>query len=189
MSLQKTIEVVTKLAGEGVIEQYAITGAVAALNYIQPTLTEDLDILVSVANFEQHKSGLILLTPIEAALKKMGYDKRSEVGIWIEDWPVQFLPVASALDEDALVRATDVELQGANGPFKARILRAEYLVAMALKVGRLKDLARVDAFLEQEAVDLTALKNVLERFDLVPAWKAYCMKGGKLDLLGLNVKT
>jgi hypothetical protein len=43
--------------------------------------------------------------------------------------------------------------------------------------------------LEQEAVDLTALKDVLERFDLVPAWKAYCMKGGKLDLLGLNVKT
>ena len=58
MSLQKTIEVVSKLAGQGAIKQYAIAGAVAALNYIQPTLTEDLDILVSVADFE-HKSGLI----------------------------------------------------------------------------------------------------------------------------------
>ena len=51
MSLEKTIEVVTKLAERGTIKQYAITGAVAALNYIQPTLTEDLDILVSAADF------------------------------------------------------------------------------------------------------------------------------------------
>ena len=185
MSLQKTIEIVSKLADQGAIKQYAIAGAVATLNYIQPTLTEDLDILISVADFE-HKSGLILLGPIEAALAKMGYTKRSEVGIWIEDWPVQFLPVASPLDEEALIQAADVEFQGDEGPFKARVLRAEYLVATALKVGRLKDLARIDAFLDQSAVDLRDLKAVLERFDLMPAWNAYCAKAGKLDLLGLN---
>jgi hypothetical protein len=56
MSMRRTIEVITKLAEQGVIQQYAIAGAVAALNYIEPTLTEDLDILVSVADFE-HKSG------------------------------------------------------------------------------------------------------------------------------------
>jgi hypothetical protein len=60
------------------------------------------------------------------------------------------------------------------------------LVATALKVGRLKDLARIDAFLDEKAVDLTALKAVLRRFDLMPAWDAYCAKAGKLDLLGLN---
>lgn len=58
MSLRQTIEVVTKLAEQGAIKQYAIAGAVAALNYIQPTLTEDLDILVSIADFAEHKSGL-----------------------------------------------------------------------------------------------------------------------------------
>ncbi len=183
MSLQKTIEVVTKLAEQGAIKQYAITGAVAALNYIQPTLTEDLDILVSVADFEEHKSGLILLRPIESALAKMGYTERSDVGIRIEDWPVQFLPVASALDEEALINAVDVEFPGVDGPFKARVLRAEYLVATALKVGRLKDLARIEAFLDQKAVDLTALKAVLERFDLMAAWNAYCVKAGKPDFL------
>ena len=50
MSLRQTIEVVTKLAEQGAIKQYAIAGAVAALNYIQPTLTEDLDILVSIGD-------------------------------------------------------------------------------------------------------------------------------------------
>jgi hypothetical protein len=183
MSLQKTIEVVTKLADQGAIKQYAITGAVAALNYVEPALTQDLDVLVSVGGFEERKSGRILLTPIASALTKMGYTKRSDVGFWIEDWPVQFLPVASALDEEALLQAIDVEFQGAGRPFKARVLRPEYLVATALKVGRLKDLARVEAFLDQKAVDLTALKTVLKRFDLMPAWKAYCAKAGKRDFL------
>jgi hypothetical protein len=74
MSLRKTVEVVTRLATSGVIESYAIAGAVAALNYIQPTLTEDLDILVSFAHFEGHPSGLILLSPIEKACAKAGIE-------------------------------------------------------------------------------------------------------------------
>ncbi len=185
MSLQKTIEVVTRLAEQGTIRQYAITGAVAALNYIQPTLTEDLDILVSAADFGAHK-GLIFLAPIETALAKMGYTERSGVGIRIEGWPVQFLPVASPLDEESLINAVEVDYKQPDGVCKARVLRPEYLVATALKIGRLKDLARIDAFLDQKAVDLTALKGVLKRFHLMPAWDAYCAKAGKLDLLGLN---
>ena len=35
------------MEADGVIGRYAIAGAVAAYNYIEPTLTEDLDILVS----------------------------------------------------------------------------------------------------------------------------------------------
>src|SRR5579864_1042930 len=84
MALRKTVEVVAKLAERGVIQRYAIAGAVAALNYIQPTLTEDLDILVSAAHFAIRPSGLILLTPIEQALADMvhrahrpgGHDRR-----------------------------------------------------------------------------------------------------------------
>lgn len=116
----------------------------------------------------------------------MGYTERSGVGIMIEDWPVQFLPVASALDEEALINAIEVNYKGTDGPFKARVARSEYLVATSLKVGRLKDLARVDAFLDEKAVDLSTLRAVLKRFDLMPAWNAYCAKAGKLNLLGLN---
>jgi hypothetical protein len=166
MSLRHTIEVVSRLADQGAITQYAIAGAVAALNYIQPTFTEDLDILVSVSDFDEHKSGLLLLTPIETALAAMGYTERSDVGIWIEGWPVQFLPVASAMDEEALTQAQTVAFQyGDEAPIHARILRAEHVVATALKLGRFKDLARVEAFLDQKAVDLDALKGVLAMFE------------------------
>lgn len=184
MPLRRTIGVVVRLSTEGAIRQYAIAGAVAALNYIQPTLTEDLDILVSVDGFEEHRSGLILLTPIEAALAKLGYAERSDVGILIEGWPVQFLPAASALDEEALSQAVEVEFPSGEGPtVEARILRAEHVVATALKLGRLKDLARVEAFLEQGAVDLAKLKAVLERHDLMPAWRIFLLKSGRSETL------
>ncbi len=179
MSLRETIAVITRLAATGAIEKYAIAGAVGALNYIQPTLTEDLDVLVSLSHFDKRRSGLLLLTPIEEALAKMGYTERSSVGYLIEGWPVQFLPVSSPLDDEALERAVDVEIEMAGGPaLKAKCLNAEYLVAIAIKVGRLKDLARVQAFLEQQAVDLPVLKDILTRHDLMNNWRAFCVKAG-----------
>jgi hypothetical protein len=184
MAIQKAIEVVNRLAEDGVIERYAIAGAIAALNYIQPTFTEDLDVLISAADFEARESGLIMLTPIEEALAKMGYTERSDIGVRVEGWPIQFLPAGSALDEEALSQAIEVDLGLSGGaPVSARVLRAEHVVAVALRLGRFKDLARVEAFLDQEAVDLLALKGVLERFDLMPAWRSFCLKAGKPDVL------
>jgi hypothetical protein len=185
MSLRATIGVINQLQEQGVIRRYAIAGAVAALNYIQPTLTEDLDVLVSVDDFHTRKSGLLLLTPIEEALAAMGFEQRTDVGYMVGDWPVQFLPVASPLDEEGLAQAVDIDI-GDEGspPCRARCLRAEHVVATALKVGRLKDLARIDAFLSQNAVDLEALKGVLMRHGLMDSWRAFCVKAGKKNPFG-----
>jgi len=186
MSLRKTIEVITRLAKEGAIKNYAIAGAVGALNYIEPTLTEDLDVLISLADFDKRQSGLILLTPIEQALAKIGYTERSDVGYVVEGWPVQFLPVGSPLDEEALDEAVEIDIDATGDPpLKARCLRAEHLVAIAVRLGRLKDLARVQAFLEQKAVDLNALKGVLERHDLQRAWTSFCAKASIADPLAI----
>lgn len=177
MTLRKTIEVVTQLAARRVIANYAIAGAVAALNYIEPMLTEDLDILISVDGFEKRTSGLLLIRPIEKAFAEMGYTERTDVGYKIEGWPVQFLPVASALDEEGLERAIEIDVaQPGEELLKARCLRAEHVVATALTIGRLKDLARIQAFLEQDAVNLKCLKSVLERHNLTEAWSDFCLK-------------
>jgi len=61
---------------------------------------------------------------------------------------------------------------------KARTLRRNTWVATALKVGRLKDLARVQAFLDQKAVDLERLDGVMKRHNLADAWKVFCTKAG-----------
>jgi hypothetical protein len=133
MTMRKAIEVVIELADRGVVKNYAITGAVAALAYIEPMLTQDLDILVSVADLEQRPSGLVLLAPIEQALASFGYSERSDVGILVEGWPVQFIPVASELDEECLREARDVQIAG-SPPINAKVVRPEYVVAKAISV-------------------------------------------------------
>ena len=167
---------VTKLAERKAIGCYAVAGAVAALNYIAPFLTER-DILISVDGFEEQDSGLLLLKSIEKALTELGYTERTDLGYKIEDWPVLFLPVASDLDMEALEQAVEINVASADeAPIMARCLRAEHVVATALKVGRLKDLARIQTFLDQGAVDLQSLKVVLERHNLTDPWKAFCFK-------------
>lgn len=188
MSLRKTIEAVTKLKENRVISNYAIAGAVAALNYIQPTLTEDLDILVSIDGFKSGPSGLLLLEPIEKALAEMGYNQRTDVGYLVEGWPIQFLPVGSPLDEEALEQAVELNVAPKDEPpLMARSLRAEHVVAVAAKVGRIKDLGRIEAFLNQKAVDLSRLKSVLERHGMLNDWGVLLMKTGiKNPLVGIE---
>lgn len=132
MSLRKAIEVVAKLAESGAIHRYAIAGAFAAMNYIAPTLSDDLDILISIEDFESRQSGLILLAPVEKALAELGYSDRTDLGI----------------------------------------------MAIAIKAGRLKDLARVQSFLEQRAVDLFLLKKALQKHRLMHDWRRFCVKAG-----------
>ena len=150
----------------------------AALNYIEPTLTEDLDILVSIDAFGERPSGLLTLAPVFEALRQQGYGELKKEGVIVGGWPVQFLPVASALDEEALTQAVEVDLGTGASTVKARVLRAEHVVATAVKLGRLKDWARIDEFLKQNAVDLAILKGVLERHGLMPAWFSFCQRSG-----------
>jgi hypothetical protein len=46
------------------------------------------------------------------------------------------------------------------------VFRAEHLCAIALQTGRKKDYLRVSMFLEQDAVELAELTDVVGRYDL-----------------------
>src|SRR5436853_2816760 len=104
MGVKQTLDVINRMEADGIIGRYAIAGAVAAYNYSEPAVTSDLDILVA---FEtpvnlQRQPILISLEPIYSYLRSKGYDQHQMEGIVIEGWPVQFLPVASPLDVEAL---------------------------------------------------------------------------------------
>jgi hypothetical protein len=174
--MAETLGVLAKLVESGVIDTYAIAGAVAAYNYIEPTVTEDLDVLITLDRIGD--TGLLTLTPILSALQSMGYTEFHGEGIVIGDWPVQFLPVASAMDAEALRTAepVDIEIQGQS--YKSRILRPEYLVAKALEVGRPKDYTRIVQFVEDGAVDMGRLQDVVQRFGLVLAWENFRRRTG-----------
>src|SRR5262245_57357808 len=126
--MKQTLDVINRMEADGIIGRYAIAGAVAEYNYIEPALPDDLDVLVS---FDEPAvsgiPGLISLDPIFSYLRKNGYDEHRKEGVVIEGWPVQFVPVVSQLDAEALAQAegVDIEINKAEGSVTTRILRPE----------------------------------------------------------------
>jgi hypothetical protein len=177
--IRDTFKVLNRMVADGIVGRYAVAGAVAALNYLEPTLTHDVDILISVEEVrDRPKTGLVTLEPIFAYLRAAGYAQFAGEGIVVEGWPVQFLPVASPLDAEGLAQAINIEVDTDEGPLLVPTLRPEHLVATALRVGRAKDRIRIVEFLENEAVDLKALRSVLQKHNLLEEWRAFCAKTG-----------
>ena len=145
------------------IDNYAIGGAMAAMFYIAPFATEDLDIFFGVKG---DGGGLDLLSPIYEYLTHRGY-KAEGVMINIEGWPVQFLPSYNPLVEEAVEQANETEY----GQTRIRVARAEHLVAIMLDTGRPKDYARIAGFLEVGVLDMESLKDILSRHDLEAKWR------------------
>jgi hypothetical protein len=184
MGMKQTLDVLNAMEADGIIGRYALAGAVAAYNYIEPTVTEDLDILVAFRQPSgQGTASVISLAPVFSYLKAKGYNEFRKEGIVVEGWPMQFLPVADTLDAEALAQAEDIDLliDELQGSVRTRVLRPEHLASIALRVGRPKDLVRITQFLEENAVEHSALCEVIERHGLRSAWQLFCMRTGIID--------
>lgn len=145
--MKQALKVLSELVTEGVINGYAIGGAMGATFYLEPVVTMDLDVFIV---FKDNVS-LVPLQPIYEALKKRGYgpDARMPECIDIDGTPVQFLPVYNKLLEEALANAVSFDYDGV----PARILPAEYLAAISVQTGRPKDKLRVQSFLAWDGFD------------------------------------
>jgi hypothetical protein len=163
--MEETFKVINQIKEDGVIEDYAVGGAVAAIFYVEPFTTYDIDIFCA---FSAQGSGLMLLTPIYEYLAQRGYYPEKET-INIEGWPVQFLPIFNPLLEEAVENANEVMI----GQTLARVVRPEHLVAIMLDTGRAKDYARISRFLEVGAVDMDKLMGVLHRHNLELKWNDF----------------
>lgn len=163
--MEKTLRVLNRMVKDGVLEKYAIGGAVAAIFYVEPINTNDLDIFFSATSVG---SDLAVLVPLYQYLSDLGYTVQGET-IDIEGWPVQFLPVFNPLVEEALEQAKETEFEGT----ATRVMTSEHLVAIMLQTGRLKDYARIQQFLENKVVDNMRLTSILKRHDLERKWIAF----------------
>ncbi len=149
----------------GVIENYAVGGAMGAIFYVEPFTTYDLDVFFATRNVE---NDLMILEPIYKHLKSLGYRPEGDA-VDIEGMPVQFLPVFNPLIEEAVEQAHELRLNKT----PVRVMRPEHLVAIMLDTGRAKDYARIDQFLQNSAVDLESLFDVLSRHKLKKKWREF----------------
>jgi len=166
MHVQEVIRTVNQMQSDGVIERYAIGGAVGATFYLEPVATLDVDIFITF----KAEAGSLLISPqsIFDYLKARGAAMQGEY-IVIAGWPVQFLPPTGPLVEEALREAVTRDVEGV----PARVFTAEHLAAIALQTGRAKDKARVLQFIETGALDAPRFQIVLARHGLTDEWKRF----------------
>src|SRR6266498_3951044 len=147
--MKRTLQVLNELELGGVVERYAIGGAMGATFYVEPLLTFDLDVFVILP---KDAGNLLSLAPLYEALRWRGYTEEGEC-VLIEGVPVQFLPAYNALLEEALREARETPYEEVS----ARVVRAEHLIAICLQTGRDKDRERVRILREQAELDMSSL--------------------------------
>ncbi len=144
------------LVAAGLIEDYALGGALAAIFYVEPFTTYDADIIFVAA-----EKGLTAGVPaIYEHLQERGWRVERE-HLLVHGFPVQFLG-AAGLTEEAVREARRIEYEGVF----AKVFRPEHIIAIAASVGRHKDLARIEQLLEQVQIDRTLLDEILRRYNL-----------------------
>ena len=143
MSIREVIATLNQMQADGVIERYAIGGAVGATFYLEPLATLDVDVFVARSLRGEH--------------------------VMVAGWPVQFLLPTTPLVEEALAEAREADVDGVS----ARVFSAEHLAAIALQTGRAKDKARLLQFVEEGALDASRFQEIVQRHHLVDAWTTF----------------
>jgi hypothetical protein len=166
MAIKEVIKTINQMQTDGVIERYAVGGAVGATFYLEPIATLDVDVFVTF----KPEADSVIASPqrIYDYLTARGGTVQGEY-IVISGWPVQFLPPASPLVEEALAQAVEKDVAGT----PVRVFTTEHLAAVALQTGRAKDKARLLQFIEAGVLDPARLQAVLARHGLAAAWQRF----------------
>jgi len=166
VNIKETIATINRMQADGVIDRYAIGGAVGATFYLEPVATLDVDVFIEF----RPEAGQHLLSPqpIFEYLKARGATVQGEY-IVVAGWPVQFLPLGTPLVEEALKESVERDVDG----MPALVFTAEHLAAIALQTGRAKDKARVLQFVEAGALDPARFEAILDRHGLVDRWRQF----------------
>lgn len=164
--MKETLEVLNRLKDRALIDAYAVGGGIATIFYTEPVFTYDLDVFVIVKSELAEK--IISLTSIYDYLTSKGYSWKGE-HIIIEGLPVQLIPVESGIEKEAIDNAKDVTYGG----IKTKILSAEYLIAIALKVGRRKDFDKIGRLVDQAKINKEALEAILKKHHLLDKFRKW----------------
>ena len=166
MKIREALEIINRMEADGIINRYAIGGAVGATFYLEPVATLDIDIFIA---FRPEPDRLMIdMKPIFEYLAARGGIPEGEY-IRLAGWPVQFLPAAGPLVEEALEKALETEVEG----MFTRVFSAEYLAAISLQTGRTKDKARLLQFFESGVLEMACFRPIVLRHGLEEAWQRF----------------
>lgn len=157
-ALDETFKVINQMVTDGVIESYALGGAMASLFYTEPFATFDIDTFCFINGIT---NDLDPLRPIYDYLRPRKVPEYAE-GFIIEGLRVQFLPVFNPLNDEGVRTANSFSVNDVI----IQVMAPEYLVANMLETGRKKDHTRIAQFFEAGVCDDEMLNDILTRHNL-----------------------
>lgn len=163
--MEKVIQVINELVSNGVIDKYAIGGAMGVIFYTETLNTKDIDVFITP---QFTTSGIVHLGSIYDYLQKAGYKMEGQYFI-IDGIPVDLIPVYNDLTSEALNNSVEQAVRNN----KVKVFKPEYLLAIALQTGRTQDLIKVELLIKECELDKTLLEDILKRHDLYEKWKKY----------------
>jgi len=125
MAFVAALRALNDIKTDGVVEDYAIGGAMALVFWTEPVPTFDLDVFVLLP---EPATGLVKLDGIYRWAEARGYPAEDE-HLMVEGLPTQFVPAPNALVVEAIAAAADLDYEGV----RVRVLRPEYLIALYLQ--------------------------------------------------------
>lgn len=165
--MHNVLRMLKGLKRHGLIEDYALYGATAVAMYEEAISTMDVDVMVAVSG----NAIVVDMTPIYAYCRKQGYKIKGHHVI-IDGIPVDIMVVPEhGLLAEAFASAADKKT--GNGEETIRVFTKEHLIAIALSVGRAKDLYKVQ-MLSKCKEPSAKLRDVLTRYSLLGRYYAYC---------------
>ena len=161
-SFSKIIFILEDMIKNNVIEDYALGGATALLNYSTPHLTEDIDIFIDI----KQKGLLVDLSKIYSFLVDKYDAKIKSEYLIIQGNPIQFLLPGDPLTQEAFENYSVVSIQGK----KLHIFSLEYLIAIMLNLNKAKYRERLRIVKEENKFDEKVLLRILQKYKLVDKW-------------------
>jgi hypothetical protein len=161
-SLPDVFRVLNDMKSNGIIEDYAVGGAMAVLFYAEPNRTYDLDVFVLLPQSDQT---IVMLTPVYTWLQERGFESRAEHVI-IHGVPVRLIPAYNDLVEAAITEARVLDYDDVG----VRATPPEHLIAIALQTGGGKRRERAFQLLETVDIDRDTLDDLLTRYGIESPW-------------------
>ena len=160
MAFADALRALNAIKAEGVIEDYAVAGAMAMVFWTEPVPTYDLDVLVVL---RAPAGALVSLEPIYRWAEARGY-RAQEEHIVVEGLPTQFVPAPNRLSLEAITSASELDYQGV----AVRVVRPEYLVALYLQpqARTAKRRERAAMLLELPSLNRPLVDEILKRHGL-----------------------
>ena len=166
MDIREVIKMVNQMQADGVIERYAVGGAVGATFYLEPVATLDVDIFIA---FQPEEGSLIVSPkPIFDYLKARGGTMEGNTSSLVvgrfnssrppDRWGRRLS--RRPWNPMSMARLRAYSLPNTSPPSRSRPRRA-------------KDKARLLQFIEAGALDAARFQAILVRHGLVHAWQKF----------------